>query len=43
MQYQKGEAAVRPTDGFWDVFKVLTIGNLITDNPRRLGVVSAIA
>lgn len=43
MQWMKGEQAVRPTDGFWDVFKVLTIGNLITDNPRRLGVISAIA
>jgi len=43
MQWMKGEPAVRPTDGFWDVFKVLTIGNLITDNSRRLGVVSAIA
>lgn len=42
MQWQKGEAAVRPADGFWDVEKVLTIGNLITDNSRRLGVVSAI-
>lgn len=41
MQWMKGEPAVRPSDGFWDVFKVLTIGNLITDNPRRLGVVSA--
>jgi hypothetical protein len=42
MQWMKGEPAVRPTDGFWDVFKVLTIGNLITDNSRRLGVVSVI-
>ncbi len=42
MQWQKGEKAVRPADGFWDVEKVLTIGNLITDNSRRLGVVSAI-
>jgi hypothetical protein len=39
MQYMKGEAAIRPTDGFFDVFKVLTICNLITDNSRRLGVV----
>lgn len=43
MQWMKGEAAVRPSDGFWDVFKVLTIGNLTTDNPRRLGVVTAIS
>lgn len=41
MQWMKGEPAIRPSDGFWDVFKVLTIGNLITDNPRRLGVLSA--
>lgn len=39
MQWMKGEPAVRPADGFWDVFKVLTIGNMITDNARRLGVV----
>ncbi len=42
MQWMRGEPAIRPSDGFWDVFKVLTIGNLITDNPRRLGVVSAV-
>ena len=41
MQWAKAEPAVRPSDGFWDVMKILTIGNLITDNPRRLGVVSA--
>ena len=40
MLWMKGEPAVRPSDGFWDVFKVLSIGNLITDNPRRLGVVT---
>lgn len=43
MQWMRGEAAVRPADAFYDVFKVLTIGNLTTDNPRRLGVVTAIA
>lgn len=42
MQWMKGEAAVRPADAFYDVFKVLTIGNLTTDNPRRLAVVSGI-
>ena len=42
MQWMKGEPAIRPSDGFWDVFKILTIGNLITDNSRRLGVISAI-
>ncbi len=40
MQWMKADPnPVRPADGFWDVFKVLTIGNLITNNPRRLGVV----
>lgn len=42
MQWMKGEAAVRPANAFYDVFKVLTIANMSTDNPRRLGVVSAI-
>lgn len=42
MLWEKGETPVRPSDGFWDVLKVITIGNLITDNPRRLGVTSAI-
>lgn len=42
MSWMKGEPAVRPSDGFWDVFKVLTMGNLITNNPRRLGVVNSI-
>lgn len=42
MQWMKGEDAVRPADAFYSVFKVLTIGNLTTDNPRRLAVVSAI-
>jgi hypothetical protein len=39
MQWMKGEPSVRPADAFYDVFKVLTIGNLTTNNPRRLGVV----
>jgi hypothetical protein len=43
MAWMKAEKPVRPSDGFWDVFKVRTTGNLITDNPRRLGVVTAIA
>jgi hypothetical protein len=38
MQWMKGEPSVRPADAFYDVFKVLTIGNLTTNNPRRLGV-----
>jgi hypothetical protein len=41
MYWMRSEAAIRPADGFWDVFKVISIGNLITDNPRRLGVVTA--
>jgi hypothetical protein len=42
MYWMKGEPAIRPQDGFWDVFKVITCGNLTTDNPRRLGVISGI-
>ncbi len=43
MQWMRGEPAIRPQDGFWDVFKVLTIGNLTVDNPRRLGVITSIS
>ncbi len=43
MAWMKGEKPVRPSDGFWDVFKVRTTGNLISDNRRRLGVVTSIA
>jgi len=43
MSWMKGEPAVRPSDGFWDVQKVLTIGNCITDNSRRLGVATSCA
>lgn len=39
MQWMKGEDPVRPANQFLDVFKTLTIGNMSTDNPRRLGVV----
>lgn len=40
MQWMKADPApVRPADSFYDVFKVLTIGNLVTNNSRRLGVV----
>jgi hypothetical protein len=42
MAWMKGEAAIRPSDGFWDVFKVRSTCNLTTDNSRRLGVISAI-
>lgn len=44
MQWMRPDPdAVRPADAFYDVFKVLTIGNLVTNNPRRLGVVINIA
>lgn len=43
MYWMKGEPAIRPMDGFWDVFKVVSCANLITDNPRRLGVISSIS
>jgi len=43
MAWMKGEKPIRPADGFWDVFKVRTTGNLITDAPRRLGVIWSIA
>lgn len=43
MAWMKAEKPVRPSDGFWDVFKVRTTGNLVTDNPRRLGVIISIA
>lgn len=42
MNWMKTEPAVRPSDGFWDVEKVLTIGNCITDNSRRIGVCNAV-
>jgi hypothetical protein len=29
-----------PVNGFWDVVKILTVYNLCSDNPRRLGVVT---
>lgn len=42
MQMMKTEDAVRPADAFYDVVKSLTIGNMTTDNPRRLGVLTSI-
>lgn len=39
MQWMKGEDPIRPADAFYNVFKVLSMGNMTTDNPRRLGVV----
>ena len=37
MSWMKGEPAIRPSDGFWDVFKVLSMVAMGTDNSRRLG------
>ena len=42
MLWMKGYPAVDPTNQFIEVFKTLSIANLTTDNPRRLGVVTAI-
>ena len=38
----KGEPSVSPANQTIDVFKVMTIANLISTNPRRTGVVTAI-
>ena len=35
--------AVDPANQTVDIFKVMTIANLISNNPRRLGVVKGIA
>ncbi len=43
MLWMKGYPAVDPTNQFVDVFKVLSIANLTTDNPRRLGVITSIS
>jgi hypothetical protein len=40
--WMKGFPAVDPANQTADVFKVMTICNLYTNNPRRLGVVTAI-
>lgn len=40
--WMKGFPAVSPANQFIDVFKVLCIANLTTDNPRRLGAITAI-
>jgi hypothetical protein len=40
--WMKGYPPASPANQFADVFKVLTIANLSTDNPRRLGVITAI-
>lgn len=40
--WMKGFPAVDPANQTADIFKVMTIANLISNNPRRLGVVTAI-
>lgn len=40
--WMKGFPAVDPANQTADVFKVMTIANLYTNNPRRLGVISGI-
>jgi hypothetical protein len=41
--WMKGFPSVDPANQTIDVFKVMTIANLITNNPRRLGVLTSIA
>ena len=43
LTWMKAYPAVDPANQFIDVVKVLTMYNLCTDNPRRLGVVSSIS
>jgi hypothetical protein len=38
----KASPAVNPANQFADVVKILTVFNLVSDNPRRLGVITAI-
>jgi hypothetical protein len=40
--WMKGFPSVDPANQTVDIFKVMTIANLISNNPRRLGVVTAI-
>jgi hypothetical protein len=40
--WMKGFPAVDPANQTADIFKVMTIANLYTNNPRRLGVITAI-
>ena len=42
MAWMKSYPAVQPSNQFIDVIKILTMWNLITDNPRRLGVVTGV-
>ncbi len=41
--WMKGFPSVDPANQTVEIFKVMTIANLITNNPRRLGVVTSIA
>lgn len=41
LTWMKAEAPVQPVNQFVDVVKIRTIYNLVTDNPRRLGVVTS--
>jgi hypothetical protein len=40
--WMKGFPSVDPANQTADIFKVMTICNLYTNNPRRLGVITAI-
>jgi hypothetical protein len=40
--WMKASPAVEPTNQFAEVVKIRTIYNMVSDNPRRLGVISAI-
>ena len=42
MLWMKAYPPQTPVNQFMDVVKILTIYNLCSDNPRRLGVVSGI-
>ncbi len=41
--WMKGFPAVDPANQTVDIFKTMTIANLISNNPRRLGVIDGIA
>jgi hypothetical protein len=42
LTWMKAYPPVNPSNQFVDVVKILTMYNLVTDNPRRLGVVTSI-
>jgi hypothetical protein len=41
MYWMKASPAVNPANQFADVVKILTVYNLVSDNPRRLGVITS--